>query len=152
MARSDRYSALFFIILAAYICWESREIGVGTLGLPGPALMSFGAGLGMGLLALVCLVQTFQPGRHRGLEAETGGEGRRAGVIAISVSLFAFAIAVPWLGFILATLLFVFFLFRVAESEPWWRSAVKAILVTAGNYLLFVVWLGINLPKGILPW
>ncbi|MCL2669977.1 MAG: tripartite tricarboxylate transporter TctB family protein [Syntrophaceae bacterium] len=151
MARSDRYSALFILALAIYICWESMEIGMGTLGQPGPALMSFGAGAGMGLLALVCLIQAFRLGRHPGLPAEAG-TSRKGTVIAISVSLFVYAMAVTFLGFILATLLFLFFLFRVVESEPWWRSAVKAILVTAGNYLLFVVWLGVNLPKGILPW
>jgi putative tricarboxylic transport membrane protein len=72
--------------------------------------------------------------------------------VAISLSLFVYTIAVNWLGFVLATLMFVFFLFRIVETESWWRSLLKGILVTAGNYLVFVVWLGLHLPKGVLPW
>jgi putative tricarboxylic transport membrane protein len=153
MPRSDRYTSLFFLALAAFICQQSMGIGVGTLSRPGPGLLSFGAGAAMGLLALAFLIGTFLKG-----QASSGplGEAERgshtATVIAICLSLFVFTIAVNWLGFVLSTLMFVFFLFRVVETESWWRSLLKGILVTAGNYLVFVVWLGIHLPKGILPW
>jgi hypothetical protein len=153
MSRSDRYASLFFLALAAFICQQSMGIGVGTLVRPGPGLLSFGAGAAMGLLALAFLIGTFLKG-----QASSGslGEGERgshtATVVAISLSLFVYTIAVIWLGFVLATLMFVFFLFRIVETESWWRSLLKSILVTAGNYLVFVVWLGIRLPKGVLPW
>ena len=153
MSRSDRYASLFFLALAAFICQQSMGIGVGTLGQPRPGLLSFGAGAGMGLLALVFLIGTFMKGKA---SSEPSGEAERgshtATVVAISLSLFVYTIAVNWLGFVLATLMFVFFLFRIVETESWWRSLLKGILVTAGNYLVFVVWLGINLPKGVLPW
>lgn len=152
MLRSDRFSALFFLALAIYICQQAMEIEVGTLGQPGPGLLSFGAGAGIGLLALVLLIQTFMSGSHPEPKAETGRSGRTAIVVAISVSLFVYTLAVNWLGFILATLMFVFFLFRIVETESWWRSTIKAVLVMAGNYMLFVVWLGLRLPRGFLPW
>ncbi|MDA8125601.1 MAG: tripartite tricarboxylate transporter TctB family protein [Deltaproteobacteria bacterium] len=153
MFRSDRYSSLFFLGLAAFICWQSLAFGVGTLGQPGPGFLSFSAGVAMGLLSLVFLIGTFLKRRGSGEpsgEAKTGS--RRATVITLCLSLFAYAIAVHWLGFVLATLLFVVFLFRIVETEPWWRSLTKGALVTAGNYLVFVLWLGIPLPKGIFPW
>jgi hypothetical protein len=153
MPGSDRYTALFFLLLAVFICQQSIGYGVGTLGQPGPGLLSFGAGVWIGLLALVFLIQSFGKGaRAERQPAEAGGSGQRATVVSISLSLFIYTLAVHGLGFILATLLFVLFLFRTVQTEPWWHSAVKAVLVTAGNYLLFVVWLGVRLPKGILPW
>ena len=51
-------------------------------------------------------------------------------------------------GFALSTFLLVLFLFRAVQTERWWRSLVKALLITVGNYLVFVVWLGIRLPGG----
>jgi len=153
MSGSDRYASLFFLALAAFICQQSMGIGVGTLVRPGPGLLSFGAGAAMGLLALAFLIGTFLKGQASSGplgKAERGGH--TATVVAISLSLFVYTIAVIWLGFILATLMFVFFLFRIVETESWWRSLLKGILVTAGNYLVFVVWLGIHLPKGVLPW
>ena len=41
------------------------------------------------------------------------------------------------------------FILRILERKPWWKILVTAALVTAGNYLLFVTWLGMSLPKGI---
>ena len=153
MSKSEAYGALFFLGLAVYICQQSMEIGVGSLRLPGPGLLSFGAGAGIGLLALAFLIRTFWKGRassERSREVEGGDH--KATVVIISVSLFIYTISVSWLGFIMATLFFVLFLFRTVESETCWRSTAKAALVTLGNYLVFVVWLGVNLPKGILPW
>jgi putative tricarboxylic transport membrane protein len=153
MSRSDRYASLFFLALAAFICQQSMGIGVGTLVRPGPGLLSFGAGAVMGLLALAFLIGTFLKGKTSSEpsgEAESGSH--TATVVAVCLSLFVYTIAVNWLGFVLSTLLFVIFLFRIVETESWGRSLLKGILVTAGNYLIFVLWLGINLPKGFLPW
>jgi putative tricarboxylic transport membrane protein len=153
VSKSDPYGALFFLGLAVYICQQSMGIGVGSLRRPGPGLLSFGAGAGIGLLALAFLIGTFWKGKE-GREASGKVErgGHTATVVVISVSLFIYTIAVSWLGFILATLFFVLFLFRTVESETWWRSTAKAVLVTLGNYLVFVIWLGVKLPKGILHW
>jgi putative tricarboxylic transport membrane protein len=153
MTRSDRFSALFFLVLAIYICKQSMGIGLGTLRGPGPGLLSFGAGAGVGLLCLALLIQTFLPKKDPD-ETEQDGESGSTTVktIAICISMFIYTIAVSWLGFVLSTLFFVLFLFRLVESEPWWRSVMKAALVTIGIYAFFVVWLGMNLPKGILPW
>lgn len=152
MSRSDRYAALFFLALAGYICQQSMGIGVGTLSRPGPGLMSFGAGAAVALLSLACLIQTFFARKADEAPGEPAGRKQFFKVAAISLSLFLYTIAVNWLGFLLATLVFVLFIFRIVETESWWRSTGKSILVTAGTYLLFVVWMGINLPTGFLPW
>ena len=152
MSKSDRYAAVFFLALALFICQQSQGIGVGSLRQPGPGLLPFGAGAGIGLLALAFLIMSFRKGVPGKPADETEGGGHTAKIVSISISLFAYTIAVNWLGFILATLLFVLFLFRIVETESWWRSLLKGVLVTAGNYLVFVVWLGIKLPQGILPW
>ena len=152
MSRSDRFSALFFFALAIFICQQSMGIGVGTLHRPGPGLMSFGAGVGIGLLALAFLIQTFFSKKGPAGSDQDKGSGGKVKTVSICISLFIYTTAVNWLGFVLSTLLFVLFLFRTVESESWWRSVMKAVLVTIGNYLVFVVWLGVKLPRGFLPW
>jgi putative tricarboxylic transport membrane protein len=152
MLRSDRFSALFFLALAIFICQQSTGIGVGTLRRPGPGLLSFGAGAGIGLLSLAFLIQTFFSKKASAEAVQDKGTGGKEKTISICISLFIYTIAVNWLGFILSTLFFVLFLFRTVEAEPWWRSVIKAVLVTIGNYLVFVVWLGVRLPRGFLPW
>ncbi|MCJ7596834.1 MAG: tripartite tricarboxylate transporter TctB family protein, partial [Desulfobacterales bacterium] len=72
--------------------------------------------------------------------------------LRICTSLFVYAIAVQWLGFVLSTFLFVLLMLGNIESETWWRILIKAVLITIGNYLIFVTWLGISLPKGFFDW
>ncbi len=147
MPRSDRYAALFFIGLSLFICQQATLIGVGSLRKPGPGLLALGAGAGIGLLALVVFIRSFLS--KAAIDVDQGKKNiRRGKFFLICVSLFVYAALISWLGFALSTFLFVFFLFQTAESERWWRSLVKAVLITIGNYLVFVVWLGIHLPGG----
>ena len=77
MSKSDPYGALFFLGLAVYICQQSMGIGVGSLRRPGPGLLSFGAGAGIGLLALAFLIGTFCKGKAGSEEPRASANGRR---------------------------------------------------------------------------
>ena len=66
MIKSNRSSALFFLLLSIFICQQSVVIGVGTLSQPGPGLLAFGAGAGIGVLALWFLIQSFVSKESRG--------------------------------------------------------------------------------------
>ena len=152
MERRDWTSALFFIFLSIFVCEQSIGIGLGTLRQPGPGLLSFGVGAGTGILALGLLIKSFL---LKANPIESGREKepiRKEKFILICISLFVYAIAVEWLGFILSTFIFVLLLFRLIEAGRWWNSLLKAVLVTAGNYLIFVIWLKISVPIGFLGW
>jgi hypothetical protein len=70
----------------------------------------------------------------------------------VCVSLFVYTSAVNRLGFFLTTFLFVVFVLWLVESKKGWRTLLEAMLITVGNYLLFVKWLGLGLPAGIFAW
>lgn len=109
--------------------------------------MAFGAGAGIGLLALAVFIRTFLSKPAANLDQDEKGI-HRGKFFLICVSLFVYVALIHWLGFSLSTFLFVLFLFRAVQAERWWHSMVKALLITIGNYLVFVVWLGIHLPGG----
>jgi putative tricarboxylic transport membrane protein len=133
--------------LSLFICQQATVIGVGSLRRPGPGLLAFGAGAGIGLLALALFIRTFLS--KPAVDAVRDEKSvRRVKFFMICTSLFVYAAVISWLGFVLSTFLFVLFLLRTAQTEKWWRSLLKALLITAGNYLVFVVWLGIRLPEG----
>ena len=147
MVNRNRLSALFFLMFSLFVCQQSMVIGLGTLRHPGSGLVVFAAGAWVGILALVLLTQS----RRIELQEEerTSEKGK---VWLISLSLFGYAMAVNWLGFVLSTFVFVFIILRLIEFERWWLIGMKAALITFGNYLVFVVWLGLSLPKGVLSW
>jgi putative tricarboxylic transport membrane protein len=152
MKSSDRFSSLFFLVLSLFICQQSVVIGVGSLGQPGPGLLAFGAGAGIGVLAIWFLIQSFVSKESRSEVAQNGRTLRRGRFLMICISLFAYTIAVNWLGFVLSTFLFIIFILCLIESKKWWRTLIKAALITIGNYLVFVEWLGLRLPKGFWAW
>jgi putative tricarboxylic transport membrane protein len=149
--RSDRISALFFLGLSLFICEQSVVIGLGTPGTPGSGLLSFGAGVGVGLLALWLLIQSF---RSKKTHDEVQGDGtfRWGKFLLVCICLFGYAIVVDWLGFVLTTFVVVLALFHVLESKKGWLVVIKAALIAIGNYFFFVGWLGLSLPQGFLGW
>jgi hypothetical protein len=133
--------------LSLFICKQATVIGVGSLRRPGPGLLAFGSGAGIGLLALAVFIRTFLS--KPAVDAVQDEKSiRRVKFFLICTSLFVYAAVISWLGFVVSTFLFVLFLLRTVQTEKWWRSLLKALLITAGNYLVFVVWLGIRLPGG----
>jgi putative tricarboxylic transport membrane protein len=149
--RNDRISALFFLGLSLFICEQSVVIGLGTPDTPGSGLLSFGAGAGIGILALWLLIQSF---RSKKTHDEVQGDGpfRWGKFLGVCIGLFGYAIVVNWLGFVLTTFIIVFVLFHLLEEKKWWLTMIEAALIAIGNYLFFVRWLGLILPRGFLGW
>jgi len=152
MKKSDRGSALFFLLLSLFISQQSVGIGLGTLRKPGPGLLSFCIGSGMALLSLWLLIHSFlrREKQTDALEPLTGANKTR--LFIVSLSLFVYAFAVNWLGFVLATFIFTLFLLWLMESKKWWLLITQAACIAIGNYLFFEQWLGLSLPKGFLTW
>ena len=152
MERRDWTSALFFFLLSIFVCEQSIGIGLGTLRQPGPGLLSFGVGAGTAIQSLGLLIKSFLL-RANPIEPDRAKEPiRKEKFILICVSLFVYSIIIEKLGFILSTFVFVLLLLSLIEANRWWNSLLKAALITAGNYLIFVIWLKISVPKGFLGW
>ncbi len=117
MKKNNRISALFFLLLSFFVCQQSVVIGVGSLSQPGPGLLAFGAGAGIGVLALWFLIQSFVSKESRGEVTHHGKTLQRGRFLMICTSLFVYTIAVNWLGFLLSTFLFVIFVLRLIESK-----------------------------------
>jgi hypothetical protein len=155
LRKSDRVPAFFFLLFSLFVCQQSLGMDLGTFQQPGPGFLSFSAGAVIGILALWFLIQ---PTISKGSKGEVGpgkdGEGALPKIrpFLICLALFGYVFAFDGLGFVLSTFLFVLFVFPVAEPQRWWRIVMKAALITIGNYVVFVVWLGVDLPKGVLGW
>lgn len=152
MKSGDRIPALFFLALSVFICQQSVVIGVGSMGQPGPGLLAFGAGVAMGGLAVWFLIQSFVSKESRGDVSQEGRTFKKGRFLLVCASLFVYTSAVNRLGFFLTTFLFVVFVLWLVEPKKGWRTLLEATLITIGNYLLFVKWLGLGLPTGIFAW
>jgi uncharacterized BrkB/YihY/UPF0761 family membrane protein len=71
-------------------------------------------------------------------------------IVSVLVVLFLYAYAFTSLGFILTTILLLIFLFKSVEPQRWSWAILGAIISTLAAYGVFRLWLGSQLPKGLL--
>jgi len=128
----------------------SIRLGVGTLHKPGSGFMPFLTGVLLGLFGL--LLAVLHTGKR---SAESGGEAVSLrqfwakGVCSL-VASFLYAFLLDPLGFILATFLLFFALFKIMGARKWFTPILISFFAVSVSYLIFDVWLRIELPKGIL--
>jgi putative tricarboxylic transport membrane protein len=150
MRRNDLGSALFLLGFGLAAALQARRLAPGTLGRPGPGFFPFYLGVALSIVALALLLRAAL-GRS-GMPAarpETGEPLERWKVVASLAALFVYAFVLEILGFVATTALLIFFLFRVIERQSWAVSVGGSILTAGFSYVLFKVWLGVQLPAGL---
>ena len=152
MKRGDFIPSILFILLSFFVCQQSLGLGVGTFSQPGPGFLPFSAGIVIGVLTLVLLIQSIISKTVRSEVDKNGSMGSKGKTFLICLSLFLYTISVNIFGFLLSTFAFVLFFLYIVEYKKIWRLLIIAGLITFGNHLVFVKWLGVSLPKGFLSW
>jgi putative tricarboxylic transport membrane protein len=149
MNRTEKIICLFWLGIAIFVCVGSIKLHLGSFPEPGPGFLPFGAALFLGILALIQFMRvTLRPPEESEESPWAGIDPKKA--IYIIVSLFLYAFLLPWLGYILATFFLMLFFFTFLKKMPWWIVISYTIAVIVISYLLFDVWLMVQLPKGIL--
>ena len=146
--RADTVTAVLALVLAGYLAYEGREMGLGHPSDPGSGYIQFWTGIIMGGLALIQLVQSLLPSADK---TSLGGvfAGIRWGKVLYVVALLAvYTTALPTFGFILSTFVLLVVLFKTVEPQGWGVSVIGSALTTLTAWLVFVYWLGTQMPVG----
>jgi hypothetical protein len=147
--RYDLWSSAVLLAFALAYGWEAKNLGISNLRNPGPGFFPVVLGSILGLLALFLMCTTiFQrkteepfPGIWYGL--------RWHKTILVLVSLTIYVFLLEPLGYLFSTLLLMIYLFKGIEPQKWWVALVGAILSSTVTYVLFKVFLQVQLPQGI---
>src|SRR5262245_16841085 len=147
MERRDAMVASVVILaLGVTAAYESAKFPFGTIHSPGPGFFPWWTSVVLGLLALVLLVQTLTSRPSTGRDSS----GRVAKVTAILVVLAAYTFLLDSLGYPLCTFLLVLFMLRATEPQRWTVALGMAVVTAIGSYVVFAIWLGVPLPRGLL--
>lgn len=126
----------------AYVSWD---YGFGSLSRPGPGLYPFFVGIAIAAFAFLILVANVRSGQSYEV---LDREGART-LAVMSATFCLWILTMPVLGYVLVTLVATFVFAKAVRLEGW----VKPLAVAGGTalfiYLLFDVWLYIDLPRGI---
>lgn len=151
MKRTFLISNLVWIGFAAIVCWGGLKLGFGSFHQPQAGFMPFLSGLVLGLLALVDLISgIINHWKGEKADKEIWADIHWGKLLLTLVMLFIYTVFFNTLGFIIATILLLFFLYRVMEPRPWWVVIIASFITTGLFYVGFKIGLDSQLPGGFL--
>jgi len=137
-----------FVLLALgiFVCSHALDLSLGQASRPGPGFVSFGLGSFLIGLSILYLRQVF---RHYEKGAGERKEGRLSRTFLALGILSFYAAVLPWLGYLITTLLFFGFWLAVIEGKRWHLVLPLACLAGVAVYLFNMVF-SVQLPPGVL--
>jgi putative tricarboxylic transport membrane protein len=146
----DGLSGLFWLIIALFVCVEALTINIGNMHSPGPGFLPFWSGVALGMFSIGLLIKSVLQSKMQERISTLWKGMKWHNVILVLASLIAYTILLPRLGYLITTSGLLAFLFCITKSQKLWIQVVIAIIIALVSYLVFYVWLGVPLPKGIL--
>ena len=146
----DRWSGLFWLAISIFVCVEAHQIDIGTFHSPGPGFLPFWAAVIFGLFSIILIVMSSLK-RSGDEKAERLWKGKSWNkVIIVLLSLFIYALLLQRLGYLVATFGLMTLLFGMTGKTKVWIRVLAAAFTALATYVIFYVWLEVQLPKGIL--
>jgi len=146
----DIFSSLFWMVIGAGLCYGGYELELGTLRDPGSGFIFFWVGLIMVGLSLSIFIRALKEKGKAGEMKLIWSEVQWKKIVSVLVALFLYGYIFQTLGFILSAALLLVFLFKAVEPQRWSVAILGAVVSSLVAYVVFQVWLGSQLPKGLL--
>ena len=119
---------------------------------PGSGLVPFLAGLTIGTCGLLLFFLEGKKAPPPGTEENYWKHPEAwKRILLVLAGFFSMALAMPFLGFLPASILLMFFLIQVVERQNAFRVLLVTLLTCVPLYILLNPVFRVNLPKGILP-
>lgn len=151
MRRYDLISSLVFLLFGVFITIGSLRLSVGTFNNPGPGLFPLITGVLISMISGGVFINSYL----RSISAAREPPGADMKLwhnkpVAVLVAMFLYAVFMDWLGFLIITLLMLFYLYRFIGDLSLKTSLGGTIATAVSAYILFKVWLNVQLPMGPL--
>jgi hypothetical protein len=151
MRARDVAPAAFLVAFAVAGLVGASRLSIGTAHQPGPGFFPLVLAAVLLLTSLGLLGHALRPRPGAPLPAAPGTARRRRGkAIATVGALFVYALIMETVGFTTATFLLLAFLFLVIEPRRWVIALGGSLVTAVVTWVVFKLWLGVQLPVG--PW
>ena len=149
MRRADRVGAVLLLLFGVWFAAVALRNYTywGATG-PGSGFFPFWLGVAMAALAALLLVRAVREPEPGPAWAPRGrGLVRFLGILGGGV---AFVVLLPWLGMAVTTVLFLVGILKGLEGHSWVTAVGVALATAAANWAVFVWWLRVPFPAGVL--
>ncbi len=148
MRKADMISALVLLALGVGVAAGTLELPYWADVAPGPAFAARWVALIAAVLAAVLFAEAWSRAADSAIEWPERDGIRR--VLATCLLLWAFCLALPYAGFVMAGTVFMMAMLMGVQGRAVAPSALATAITVAGGYGIFIQWLQIKLPLG--PW
>lgn len=150
---ANRESVIYIAIFSVGVVFliESLRLGLGSGRHPGSGFLPFFTGVALSIIALYSLLKSFWVAKRDdnvGVEKFFGQFAFNVGKIV--ATMIVYVLMLPWLGYVLSTLILFITLFKVGGYRRWALILLYSFLTTSISYLVFSSWLNLRFPKGFL--
>jgi putative tricarboxylic transport membrane protein len=146
--RRDLGAAAVLLAFGLFALTQARGLRFGSIVSPGPGFFPLCLAIVLCLVSLGLLVRALRlpAGAPRASGADAMG---RAKVVGTLVGLVVYALVLEPVGFLLATFALLLFFFTALQRQRWYVALGGSVATSVVTYLVFKVWLGVNLPAGL---
>ena len=149
MRSADRITAALLLAFAvAFSVGALKQYQWWGSGGPGPAFLPFWLGLVMAALALGVLIRSVRE-KNPGAPWFPRGEGLRDILVVLGVTTL-FVALMNVLGMVIGTAIYLGVLVAYLGRHRWWVTIGVALAAAFFNWLVFVHWLHVPFPEGML--
>lgn len=149
MRRLEFSASILLILFSLAVCREAYKLSLGQPGRPGPGLVPFILSVALFLLSGSYFFTTlWKLRREKEIHLWQGLRWKKA--MLVVVMLFAYALFLEKVGFLLSTLLFLMAIFTWVDKTKWYWIYLGSPGITFLFYAVFKLWLKIQLPVGLL--
>lgn len=142
---ADRVAGLAFVVFGVLVAIRAVGLDIGGWRTPGPGFLPLLAGAAASVLGAGLAFSRTAP-RFTG-DPQNPGRGKMLGA---GILLGGYALGLDRLGFVPVTFVFIVIWLRVLERSPWRVATLVAAAATTAMYGVFIRWLAIPLPAGVL--
>ncbi len=149
MKKFDYISSFVLFVLAVVLFFQSRNLAVwGELG-PSEGFFPLMLSFLLALLSLISLIRTYFQIKQDQEAARILGPKKINFLIYIA-SFFAFGLFFEKLGYYFTLAAFLILTIKIVEKQSWKMTLGVTVVSLAASYLIFVKFLLVPLPEGIL--
>jgi putative tricarboxylic transport membrane protein len=150
MKKAEMITGVVLLILSGLVIWGALEMPPSATFGPGAGFLPFWLGVLLAVLATILFVSAWRSqATEKDSEPVFPGKQALFAITSVLVGLAVYIFFIDTLGYLVDTFLFVVFLVKVVEREPWPLTLKVAVATTAGLFITFHILLKITLPSNM---
>lgn len=144
MVRLDIVLPIAAAIIGVAAAWSATGMGLVEFNKPGAGMFPFLIGIILTVLSIPAFIHSARKTRTT---SAVSAERHTALEVTIFIGLIAYVLALPWFGFLVSSVAFVAFLFRIAARKSALVSFALGVILVVPIYLILAVALKVPVPQ-----